>query len=150
MTRPSGTFRWLVTVLTALCVPLCCCSFESLLQPCASFGAEDAGAQSGCHDDDDDVATLAVCHPHGRQGGEQPAPQHDHKHGACTCGADNKIGTSGASSQVSFRPSVLAYVLPEPFSLQAPGGLLEGVRPDSRAPVKPDQTLLRQHCALIV
>jgi hypothetical protein len=148
----SSTFRWVITLLTAVCIPMCCCSVDSLFGACDSCGSgavacHGASDEDGCHDaaetehaGDHDSTSLADHH----------SPTHKNHEDGCRCGSDKKIGTLEGKSQVSFQPNLLAYILPEPLPLRPLYGQLVGVRPDSRAPVRPDQSLLRQHCALIV
>src|SRR5256885_12330389 len=56
----SRSFRWLVTVLTAVCVPLCCCTLQAF---CACDSCQDGKCHAApvrhdcCHEED--AATLA-------------------------------------------------------------------------------------------
>lgn len=154
MTHPTGTFRWLVTVLTALCVPLCCCSLDSLFGDCGACGGEDAVVQNGCHDEDAQAGSTpgkACCHHHGsQQVADHSATHQKHKDSGCTCGSDKKIGTSGPDSKAPVPPITFAYVVPETAPLRLPIGMYSVLRAASWSLLRPDRTLLRLHCALIV
>lgn len=149
-----GTFRLLVTLITAASVPLCCCSLDVLYRVCG--GRVDAASARCCT-----AKRGRPAHDHSaplshRDNHEGLASHSNHKPGQdgperCACGADKKIGTSSSKLPVSFPSPVLAYVLPDPdFDTLRLNGLTAGIQPHSRGPLRPAQTLLYQHCALIV
>jgi hypothetical protein len=146
----GSTFRWLVTLLTAVCVPLCCCNISSLFDSCDACGGERGSGVTSHHDDDDDQAIESTTHDHNHDLAKPQAPGHHQEDDSCRCGGDKKVGTVEGKTQPTFQPLVLAYILPGTAAPQPLSGLLTGARPVSRAPFRPAQTLLRQHCALIV
>jgi len=149
MSRCS-TFRWFITLLTAVGVSLCCCSLGPLISICKPCDSAHATCHASHHDDDAAVTTSSIHdHPdHDPAAPDQSKP--GQKDDGCSCGGDKRVGTLEGKSQVTLQPLVLAYTLPEPAALQPLRGLLIRHWVDSQAPLKPDQSLLRQHCALIV
>lgn len=148
----SGTFRWIVTVLTAVCVPLCCCNLDFLSRACKSC----EGQPVACHGDaqrsndhqhaDDDATGL----DHHRDAPSPSKHEHDSKDTGCTCGGESKLGTLDAKSSVSLPPPVVLYLLPEWFDSKLLAVVSATWQADLHAPFKQAQTLLRQHCALTI
>lgn len=150
----STTFRLIITMLTAVCIPLCCCSLESLFRTCDACQGEQAAFQETHDASGDDAAATSAdaagAHERCPCESDQPKPAKKRGDGGCRCGGDKRIGTFEGKTLVPTPIAVLAYILPE---LAPPRPLREpsiSVRSDSRAPLKPDPTLLHQHCALIV
>jgi hypothetical protein len=139
----TSAFRRFIALLTAVCIPLCCCSLDSLFRVCNACDGEHSGCHA-THAEDCDESEPASTSTHERQ------PAHKHDVGGCKCGNDKKIGAVEGKTQHSFQPLMLAHPLPELARSWPEPGPLVGFRPQSRGPVRPDQTLLRQHCALIV
>jgi hypothetical protein len=150
----SSPFRWLVTIVTAVFVPLCCCSLDSVLHlsgTCQGGLCDSASAP----DDDDATGALPCHHDHAERHGSHPAsPVGDHGPGhkdrGCTCGGDTKVGTVDGKAQSPVPPLTLLALLPSPARCASMSGDVSQARVDSRAPLRPAQTLLRMHCALIV
>jgi hypothetical protein len=67
-----------------------------------------------------------------------------------SAGRDHKVGTLEGKTSLPVPPLTLFCVLPEPTSGQAVSSFVPSVHLGSWAPPRPAQTLLRQHCALIV
>lgn len=146
----GSRFRWIITVLAAVCAPLCCCSLDSLFSSCEVCESDHGACHRSCHDDGDDAGAVPPASHHDHSTPEKSKPGHRHKDGGCTCGNERKISTAEGKTQVAFPPVALAYFQPAPTAQQLPCGLLIGSRPYAQAISRPAQTLLRQHCALIV
>ena len=81
-----------------------------------------------------------------------PLPKHgnDHHKGPCTCN-DHKQTTVGILKvTIELTTPMLAYILPDWVPSQSIPDPSAAHGSDSRAPLRPPTSLLRQHCALIV
>jgi len=159
MLQRGSSLRLLVTVLLAVAVPFCCCDFHSLLSGCASCEAParqiDAEAVAHVHDDGAGHHHAAH-HEHsadpvtdGDQG-TTPCGPGDEKHD-CNCGKTDGMMLTVQKSTVELPAPVVVAVLAwaQPVD-QVPLALIRGHERDQRVVQRPQTSLLRQHCALIV
>jgi hypothetical protein len=141
-----------VTLLVAVAVPFCCCSFRSWL-----------GAQATCHRGVPLVASAAApndelppCHRHLKgvatveKDDTDPAtpevPRGD-PDGPCTCGK-HYIGAEPIS--IDFTASPLIAVLPVGAPDLTTTAFAVRAAPHGLVPPRPQTSLLRLHCALLV
>jgi hypothetical protein len=145
--RGLPAVRWLVVLLSALCLPLCCCNFRAFLQACPGCDdtppAAHAPAPSGCH-------RSGSCHKHADQAHRSDS---DHQRSApthpdCRCGKEPTL-VSLPGKQPAAPPPVLLGHLSLPALARARPAPPAPVRAAHSPPLRA-QTLLRQHCALIV
>jgi hypothetical protein len=145
-----GTFittRYLLSLWVAISLPLCCCTFDAL---CAADAAtpthvsdsaatvRDAGTPSGC------------CHHEDRLPDQQPSPTHHPKKDGCVCGGDDKLVSLEVKPLPNFEPTALVGFLLLPSALHPVSMQAAAVRFDAALPLRPPQSLLRMHCALVV
>jgi hypothetical protein len=141
-TRP-GAIRWLITVVTAACVSLCCCNVEAMIQIGRTDGAPE-GARAGC----------CAHRGEGRSGmsGRRSPRERRDRDGGCKC-ADRKVAVAGARAAVAVAAGEIAWTAPDPVGarlvLVGDGGGT-AVRGAGRPTAVPARSLLRQHCALVV
>jgi len=150
--RHASPFRALVSVLLAAWMPFCCCSLRSLISACESCGGhQPVVVAAAAH-----AQTLAPAnqHPGCHQQGDEPAPDSQPRPGhddeQCTCGKARLATTDLFKSSIDFPMASVLYVLP-PWSTDAvtPRVVAHHSR-ENRADSRPDSTLLRLHCALII
>ena len=157
MLNRNSPFRFVLTLLLALAVPFCCCDFRSLLTGCVSCDAEapvkteTVAVLAGGHDH----ASHSHCHGHSPKGedhnGSTPgkAPEKD-KHD-CSCGKNTgKMLTVEKSTLELPAPVVVAILDWSLLTDLAPLDPFKGREVEKRVVERPQTSLLRMHCALIV
>jgi hypothetical protein len=162
MLSRGSTFRLVVSLLLAVTVQFCCCSFHAWLSACARCGdhaqrgSVDAGAQphsGACTDDHDgdcpsDFASKGHS-SHSDTGG--PCGPHHGDHGGCSCGNHDSKALTGSAPSVEPPVPVLLAVLD--WALTTDRMLASRIaiqRHDVWATARPPTSLLRLHCALVV
>ena len=156
MIAPTGPSRWLLTVLLAVWMPLCCCDLQSFTSVCVAC-QDDGDARSGVAHPEADGAVhqhspLSHHHDDDSVPPSMPPPKHgnDHNKGPCTCD-DHKQTTVGIlKATIELPTPALAYILPDWEPSWSMPGLSAAHWSVSRAPLRPLTSLLRQHCALVV
>lgn len=160
MLNRTSPFRFVLTLLLALAVPFCCCDLRSLLSGCASCDTSTGGDTRtvAVHDDSeahDTPATHSHCHGHSPKGDEQdgstPAEAPEKDQHDCSCGKNTGKMLTVQKSTVELPVPVVIAVLAwaQPVD-QVPLALIRGHERDQRVVQRPQTSLLRQHCALIV
>lgn len=152
----GSPFRVFVSLLLAVTIPLCCCSFRSWL-----------GGQSGCHGGRSLVESAAApndalpaCHRHAQAKGPgedgtdtspgSPGGPTEEPDGPCTCGK-HYTGTSGIEKPgADLSPPVLVAVLPIVAPDLTGAALAVRTARHGHVPLRPQTSLLRLHCALVV
>jgi hypothetical protein len=160
MLHRGSPFRLLVTVLLAVAVPFCCCDFRSLLSGCTSCEAATPGSSQtvAVHSDADaghDHATHSHCHGHAPTGDDQDgstpgkAPEKDQHD--CSCGKNTgKMLTVEKSTLELPAPVIVAILDWSRMSDLRPLDPFKGCEIENRVAERPQTSLLRLHCALIV
>ncbi|MGD9691358.1 MAG: hypothetical protein AB7G17_00785 [Phycisphaerales bacterium] len=155
MLHRHSPFRFVLTLLLALVVPFCCCNFRSLLTACVSCEAATA-AQPVAIDYANEAEHGHAIHGHSPGGNDHHgpttpgnAPEHDEH----DCQCDKSVGTmlTDAKLAVELPASMLVAVLDWTSTTDlcslAP---FKGRDIEKRAVERPQTSLLRMHCALIV
>ncbi len=160
MLNRNSPFRCVLTLLLALAVPFCCCDFRSLLSGCTSCDevAPQGGQTVAVHSAAEaahDHASHNHCHGHAPKGddhdGSTPgkAPrkeQHD-----CSCGKNTgKMLTVEKSTLELPTPVVVATLDWSAITDLRPLDPFKGREVEKRVVERPQTSLLRMHCALIV
>ncbi|MFN7022052.1 MAG: hypothetical protein ACK4WH_12095 [Phycisphaerales bacterium] len=154
MLHRDSPFRLLVTVLLAVAVPFCCCDFRSLLGGCHSC-EEATPATSQTAEAGHDHADRIDNHGHSPTGDDHHrsdpgnAPEQDQHD--CTCG--NNTGTMLTVEKSTLElPTPVLVAIPEWSALTdlRPLDLFKGPEVEMRVVERPQTSLLRMHCALIV
>lgn len=161
MVQRGSPFRLLVTVLLAVAVPFCCCDFQALISGCASCEApaRQMDAEAVAHVHDDGAAHHhAAHHEHAANHGTDTNGDHgttpcgpgDEEHD-CNCGkTEGKMLTVQKSTLELPAPVVVAVLDWAQPADQVSLALFWGHDRDLRVVQRPQTTLLRLHCALIV
>ena len=160
MPNRASPFRFVLTLLLASAVPFCCCDFRSLLSGCISCEpATPWNTRSVVADSDSgagpDGAADSHCHGQAPKGGERsrstPGEAPEERQHDCSC--DKNSGR-----MLTVEKSTLELPLPAIDALLAWSGVSDprpldpfrGHGVEQRVLVRPQSTLLRMHCALIV
>lgn len=154
----ASPFRVLLTALLVAAVPLCCCSFRSWLGGLGGLG----GGMGGCHAGAVAVVAAAAaggqeasCCGHAgdaaggadRSGSEPTAPA-DGPDEPCSCGKQYTSSESKVLTVDSVAPAAASVFIAVAHDQSFPALNLRPVR--DTAIVRPQASLLRLHCALIV
>ena len=145
----NSPFRWLITCVLAVAVPLCCCSVESAFRSGSACGADETqpAATGHCQGGRDlDSSGAAGNGEHGDGGTKCPG----HEQQGCTCGGDTKTSSVEAKPLAKFTPAL-------PLDFPSIQGTFLAASPrcgllltDTRSPLIGVMSLLHQHCALNV
>lgn len=155
----NSPFRFALTLLLALVVPFCCCDFSALLVGCTSCDAATHAnsrtiAAHANAEPDHGHAAHGHCRGHTPQGGtDEPGPgtTPEKDHDDCTCGQNTgKMLTVEKSTLDLPTPMVVAILDWSELSDLRPLDPFKGWEVEKRVVERPQTTLLRMHCALIV
>ena len=161
----GGPFRYVLTLILAVAVPCCCCSFQVLMNAgggCASpsHAVTASGANSSCHKQGKSSCHQKESKPGHEEGqlattrGDDSASSADvgHTHeGGCACVKHDAKMLTTVKLAVEFSPPVLIALLPWPELSQVALSLPTGFQSQFDRPLPRTETsLLRLHCALIV
>lgn len=142
-------FRFLIALLLAAWMPICCCSLHSLITACEACEGHGGGEAEHRHGGVSDHRHASGRHHNQDTTPAQPEkPGHDD--GPCTCDKQKQTTFGVVKTTVELPTPVLAYVLPawDPNTLLRWRTMTSCC--ENRAPHRPTTSLLRQHCALIV
>lgn len=157
MLNRNSPFRCMLTLLLALAVPFCCCDFRSLLTGCVSCDAappetvKTVAVSEGGHDH----ASHSHCHGHSPKGddhdGSTPGKAPDQDKHDCSCGKNTgKMLTVEKTTLELPTPVVVATLDWSAITDLRPLDPFKGWEVEKRVVERPQTTLLRMHCALIV
>lgn len=160
MLNRTSPFRFALTLLLAVAVPFCCCDLRSLLSGCSSCDASTGGHTRtvAAHNDlaaDDGLSTHSHCHGHSpkgdEQGGSTPAEAPEKDQHDCSCGKNTGKMLTVAKTTLELPAPVVIAVLDWTLCADVlPPALLRGLDREMWVIERPQTSLLRQHCALIV
>ncbi len=173
-----GPFRYVLTLILAVAVPFCCCSFQVLMNACAdcvepSHAVMALGAESSSHQDGDgshphqgsksgqieggivtmmsnrSLSPVGTGHKHGTT--DSHGDNDGDNHGDTVCSKHEKKVLTSARLAVELSTTVLVDVLPWPEIAQLTSSFPTDVQSRSDwAQARPPTSLLSLHCALIV
>ncbi|MCC6322971.1 MAG: hypothetical protein IT438_16225 [Phycisphaerales bacterium] len=156
MLSRSSPIRFVLTLLLALAVPFCCCDLRSLLAGCVSVGAKSESrpvAADRGEGTEQGHATHCRCHSsatdphHGSTPEKGPGEdQHD-----CPCGKNTGKMLTVAQATFDLPAPVAVAILDWSGSTDLRPPASFRVRDiEQRAVGRPQTSLLRMHCALVV
>ena len=161
MLHRDSPFRLLVTVLLAVAVPFCCCNFHSWFSgciPCQAPASDRQGERLAHVHADGSSHDHSSHHEHqdgpasnnGDDHAPKPCAPGNDKHD-CDCGKNSGMMLTVQKSSVELPAPVVVAVLD--WALPAdvlPTALFRGLDRERRVVERPQTSLLRLHCALIV
>lgn len=158
MLNRNSPFRFVLTLMLALAVPFCCCDFRSLLTGCYSCDTATDARQVATHSGVEAElghATHSHCHGHSSKGddhhGSTPGKAPEKDQHDCSCGKNTGKMLTVAKSTLELPAPVLVAILDWSGSSDLrPLDPFRGRDAEKRVVERPQTSLLRMHCALIV
>lgn len=146
----DSPFRAFVSLLLAVTVPFCCCSFRPWMVDGSTCHDGSSGVPAGLTSER--AAPSCHCGIQGKAVEDDASPptaprQPGTRDHSCTCA---KHYTGMEKSEIEFAPAVLLAILPA-FEFELCDAPVEAAAlPSRRVPPRPQTSLLRLHCALVV